>query len=101
MRHAHSLFLMVPQALHHSPTMTPKKEYAAVVKRMGSFFTPGTTPTFGDSTSSGTDRPRCWSTLVVVVALAIHHDNSRVLARPNQCQAVRRSRNGGSTSSAS
>lgn len=39
--HAHYLFLMVPQALRHNPTMTPKKEYAAVVRRMGSFFTPG------------------------------------------------------------
>ena len=39
--HAHYLFLMVPQALRHNATMTPKKEYQAVVKRMGSFFTPG------------------------------------------------------------
>lgn len=39
--HAHYLFLMVPQALRHNPTMTPKKEYAAVVKRLGSFFTDG------------------------------------------------------------
>lgn len=39
--HAHHLFLMVPQALRHNPTMAPKKEYAAVVKRLGSFFTSG------------------------------------------------------------
>ena len=36
--HAHYLFLMVPQALMHNPTMKPKKEYASVVKRLGSFF---------------------------------------------------------------
>jgi len=36
--HADYLFLMVPQALRHNPAMTPKKEYAAVVKRLGSFF---------------------------------------------------------------
>lgn len=39
--HAHYLFLMVPQALRHNPTMTPKREYLTDVKRMGSFFTPG------------------------------------------------------------
>lgn len=39
--HADYLFLMVPQALRHNPTMTPKKEYAAVVKRLGSFFMAG------------------------------------------------------------
>jgi hypothetical protein len=38
--HAHYLFLLVPQELRHNPTMTPKKEYAAVVKRLGSFFVP-------------------------------------------------------------
>lgn len=32
------LFLMVPQALRHNPTMTPKKEFASVVKRLSSFF---------------------------------------------------------------
>lgn len=36
--HADYLFLMVPQALRHNPTMTPKKEYMSVVKRMESFF---------------------------------------------------------------
>ncbi|RZI96214.1 MAG: hypothetical protein EOO67_00875 [Microbacterium sp.] len=35
------LFLMVPQALKHNSTMTPKKEYASVIKRLGSFFMPG------------------------------------------------------------
>lgn len=39
--HADHLFLMVPQALRHNPTMTPKKEYNSVVKRMGSFFRSG------------------------------------------------------------
>lgn len=39
--HAHYLFLMVPQALRHNAVMTPKKEYGAVVKRLGSFFTAG------------------------------------------------------------
>lgn len=39
--HADYLFLMVPQALRHNPTMTPKKEYAAVVKRLGAFFKAG------------------------------------------------------------
>lgn len=38
--HADYLFLMVPQALRHNPAMTPKKEYNAVVKRLGSFFLP-------------------------------------------------------------
>lgn len=38
--HADYLFLMVPQALKHNPTMSPKKEYASVVKRLGSFFMP-------------------------------------------------------------
>ena len=40
-RHADYLFLMVPQALRHNPTMTPKKEYNAVVKRLDTFFVPG------------------------------------------------------------
>lgn len=35
------LFLMVPQALKHNPTMSPKKEFASVVKRLSSFFMPG------------------------------------------------------------
>lgn len=39
--HADYLFLMVPQALRHNPTMSPKQEYASVVKRLGSFFMDG------------------------------------------------------------
>lgn len=39
--HADYLFLMVPQALRHNPDMTPKKEYQAVVRRLGSFFMDG------------------------------------------------------------
>lgn len=39
--HADYLFLMVPQALIQNTTMKPRREYNAVVKRMGSFFTPG------------------------------------------------------------
>ena len=35
---ANYLFLMVPQELRQNPTMTPRREYAAVIKRMGSFF---------------------------------------------------------------
>jgi hypothetical protein len=40
-RRADYLFLMVPQALRHNPTMTPKKEYNSVVKRLDTFFVPG------------------------------------------------------------
>ena len=40
-KHADYLFLMVPQALRHNATMTPKKEYNAVVKRLHTFFMPG------------------------------------------------------------
>ena len=40
-QHADYLFLMVPQALKHNDTMTPKKEYNAVVKRLETFFMPG------------------------------------------------------------
>ena len=40
-KHADYLFLMVPQALRHNATMTPKKEYNAVVKRLHTFFSPG------------------------------------------------------------
>ena len=38
--HANYLFLLVPQALRHNPTMSPKREYASVVKRLESFFRP-------------------------------------------------------------
>jgi hypothetical protein len=40
-RHADYLFLMVPQALRHNDLMTPKREYASVVKRLETFFRPG------------------------------------------------------------
>lgn len=39
--HAHYLFLLVPQALFHNTSMSPKKEYNSVVKRLGSFFALG------------------------------------------------------------
>ncbi|QGG41853.1 hypothetical protein [Aeromicrobium yanjiei] len=39
--HAHYLFLMVPQALMHNASMSPKKEYNYVVKRLESFFVKG------------------------------------------------------------
>lgn len=38
--HADYLFLLVPLALRHNPTMSPKREYASVVKRLESFFRP-------------------------------------------------------------
>lgn len=37
--HANYLFLMVPQQLRQNPTMSPRREYNTVVKRMASFFT--------------------------------------------------------------
>ena len=37
--HANYLFLMVPQELRQNPTMSPRREYNTVVKRMASFFT--------------------------------------------------------------
>lgn len=40
-RHANYLFLMVPQALKHNSTMTPKKEYNSVVRRLETFFVDG------------------------------------------------------------
>ncbi len=40
-QYADYLFLMVPQELRQNPTMSPRREYHTVVKRMGSFFTPG------------------------------------------------------------
>lgn len=39
--HAHYLFLMVPQELRQNTSMSPRREYNAVLKRMGSFFTAG------------------------------------------------------------
>lgn len=38
--HANYLFLMVPQELRQNPTMSPRREYNTVAKRMASFFTP-------------------------------------------------------------
>jgi hypothetical protein len=38
--HADYLFLMVPQELRQNLTMSPRREYNTVVKRMGSFFMP-------------------------------------------------------------
>lgn len=37
-RHADYLFLMVPQALKHNESMTPKREYNAVLRRLETFF---------------------------------------------------------------
>ncbi|MGC4109812.1 MAG: hypothetical protein QM747_05190 [Nocardioides sp.] len=42
-KRADYLFLMVPQALKHNETMTPKREYQAVVRRLETFFMPGNT----------------------------------------------------------
>jgi hypothetical protein len=39
--HANYLFLMVPQELRQNATMSPRREYAFVVKRLASFFVPG------------------------------------------------------------
>lgn len=39
--HADYLFLMVPQELRQNSSMRPRREYNTVIKRMGSFFTPG------------------------------------------------------------
>lgn len=37
---ANYLFLLVPQALRQNDTQRPRNEFAAVVKRLGHFFTP-------------------------------------------------------------
>lgn len=37
--HANYLFIMAPQELRQNPTMSPRREYNTVVKRMASFFT--------------------------------------------------------------
>jgi hypothetical protein len=39
--HADYLFLMVPQELRQNPSMSPRREYATVVRRLESFFVPG------------------------------------------------------------
>ena len=35
------LFLLVPKALQHNDSMTPKKEYASVTRRLAQFFESG------------------------------------------------------------
>lgn len=39
--HANYLFLMVPLELRQNPTMRPRREYAAVARRLETFFRPG------------------------------------------------------------
>jgi hypothetical protein len=36
--HAHYLFLLVPKELRQNPTMSPRREYAAVLRRLEPFF---------------------------------------------------------------
>jgi hypothetical protein len=38
--HAHYLFLLVPKELRQNPTMAPRREYMAVVRRLAPFFQP-------------------------------------------------------------
>jgi hypothetical protein len=38
--HAHYLFLLVPKELRQNPTMAPRREYTAVVRRLEPFFRP-------------------------------------------------------------
>lgn len=38
--HAHYLFLLVPRSLRHNPEMRPANEYAAVCRRLKTFFVP-------------------------------------------------------------
>ncbi len=38
--HAHYLFLLVPRSLQHNPVMRPANEYAAVCRRLRTFFVP-------------------------------------------------------------
>jgi hypothetical protein len=38
--HAHYLFLLVPKNLRQNATMSPRREYAAVVRRLEPFFRP-------------------------------------------------------------
>lgn len=39
--HASYLFLMVPRELRQNPTMSPRREFATVARRLESFFVPG------------------------------------------------------------
>lgn len=39
--HADYLFLLVPQELRQNPTMSPRREFATVTKRLSTFFEPG------------------------------------------------------------
>ena len=38
--HAHYLFLLVPLELRQNESMSPRREYASVCKRLGAFFRP-------------------------------------------------------------
>ncbi len=38
--HGHYLFLLVPKELRQNPTMAPRREYAAVTRRLEPFFRP-------------------------------------------------------------
>jgi hypothetical protein len=39
--HADYLFLLVPRELRQNPTMSPRREFATVTKRLSTFFEPG------------------------------------------------------------
>lgn len=39
--HADYLFLLVPRELRQNPTMSPRREFATVSKRLATFFEPG------------------------------------------------------------
>lgn len=39
--HADYLFLLVPKELRQNPTMSPRREFASVTKRLSTFFEPG------------------------------------------------------------
>ena len=39
--HANYLFLMVPSELRQNPTMSPRREFATVARRLATFFVPG------------------------------------------------------------
>lgn len=39
--HADYLFLMVPAGLRQNPTMSPRREFATVARRIETFFRPG------------------------------------------------------------
>ncbi|WP_101525313.1 hypothetical protein [Nocardioides houyundeii] len=66
-RHADFLFLMVPQALKHNHRMTPKREYSAVVKRLGTFSWTPMPPMCVPSTSSAINAHVVLSTTTTVL----------------------------------